>query len=361
MGDDAIQYINAGISTDHECYTHEEALHKLNNGMKILIREGSAAKNFDALWPLLHEHYNNMMFCCDDKHPDELLLHHINKHVCKAVALGVDVFKVLQVACVNPVIHYKLDVGLLQIGDAADCIIVNNLKDFEIQQTIIDGAIVYDKYNAIAPTEVAINIINNFNCTPKATTDFEIEYQNQTSIKVIEAIEGQLITQTFITTPKVIHNKIVPNIPEDILQIAVVNRYNNAPVANAFIKNFGLQKGAIASTVGHDCHNIIVVGTSATEMCNATNKLIAMQGGVCATYNNEYATLALPIAGLMSDMPVAIVAKNYEACNAFATQLGCTLQAPFMTLSFMALLVIPQLKLSDLGLFDGGTFEFVDL
>jgi adenine deaminase len=361
MGDDAITYINAGISTDHECYTQAEALHKLKHGMKILIREGSAAKNFDALWPLLHEHYNHVMFCCDDKHPDELLLHHINNHVRKAIANGVEVFKVLQVACVNPVKHYKLDVGLLQIGDAADCIVVNNLKDFEIQQTIIDGAIVYDKYNLVQHDEVEVPIINNFNCSPKSICDFEIEFQNQATIKVIEAIEGQLITQTFTTIPKVINTKIVSNVPEDVLQIAVVNRYNNAPVANAFIKNFGLKNGAIASTVGHDCHNIIVVGTNTLDMCNAVNKLIAMQGGVCATCNNEYATLALPIAGLMSDEPIEKVAKNYEACNAFAKKLGCTLQTPFMTLSFMALLVIPQLKLSDLGLFDGSKFELVDL
>jgi adenine deaminase len=361
MGEDAIKYINAGIITDHECYTLAEAEHKLKHGMKVLIREGSAAKNFEALWLLMHEHFKNMMFCCDDKHPDELLLHHINHHVKRAVANGVDVFKVLQVACINPVEHYKLDVGLLQINDAADFIIVNNLKDFEIINTFIDGKKVFDQSNVLTLDEVEPEIINNFNCLPKSIADFEIEYHNQATIKVIEAIEGQLITQTFIANPKVENNKIIADIENDILQIAVVNRYNNAPVANAFIKNFGLQKGAIASTVGHDCHNIIVVGTNAQEMCNAANKLIEMQGGVCANFENKFTTLALPIAGLMSNKPIEIVAKNYEACNDFTKQLGCTLQAPFMTLSFMALLVIPQLKLSDLGLFDGGKFEFVDL
>jgi adenine deaminase len=360
MGDDAVQYINAGISTDHECYTYAEALHKLQHGMKILIREGSAAKNFDALQPLIKTHYQNMMFCCDDKHPDELLTHHINHHVQKALAAGNDLFQVLQMACINPITHYKMNVGQMQIGDVADCILVNNIENFEIAKTIIAGEIVFENGKTNMP-EVKEELINQFNCSTKTIKDFEIIYQNQETIKVIEALEGQLITQTFIAKPFVVDNCIKSNVTEDILQIAVVNRYNNATVANGFIKNFGLQKGAIASTVAHDCHNIIVIGTTANDMKTATNSLIDAKGGICAVINNDITILPLPIAGIMSPLSALEVGNAYQVIDAKAKEFGCKLQSPFMTMSFMALLVIPQLKMSDKGLFDGGTFNFVDL
>ncbi len=359
VGEDAIKYINAGISTDHECFTLEEAEHKLKNGMHILIREGSAAKNFDALIPLMHNYHNKMMFCCDDKHPDELLLHHINLHVKKAISFGIDLFKVLQCACINPVMHYNLDIGLLRKGDAADFIIVDDVNNFNILSTYINGDAVYQDAQ-VNIAAIKPEIINNFNCTTKTIGDFLIPYNNQTLVQVIEALEGQLITKTFFAPPKVENGFIVSDIENDILQIAVVNRYTQAPVANALIKNFGLKTGAIASTVAHDCHNIIVIGTKKHFMVDAVNTLINCKGGIVVVDDKE-TLLKLPIGGIMSNEDVLTVAKKYQACDEHAKILGCTLSAPFMTLSFMALLVIPQLKLSDLGLFDGGAFEFTSL
>jgi adenine deaminase len=361
MGNDAINYINAGISTDHECYTKAEALHKLQHGMKVLIREGSAAKNFEALHELIPVHYNNLMFCCDDKHPDELLLHHINHHVQRAVAKGYNVFDVLQMACINPVKHYNMEVGLLQIGDAADAIIVQDLINFKVLSTYINGYAAFEN-NKVLFNKVEPSIINNFNCTAKKIADFTVPYTGQTKIKVIEALDGQLITNKLLLEPKVADNTIVADTKNDVLQIAVINRYTDAPVANGFIKNFGLQHGAIASTVGHDCHNIIVVGTSATAICNAANALIESKGGIAViTASNKALVMPLPIAGIMTNATAEEAGSQYQQLDAAAKQLGCTLTAPFMTLSFMALPVIPALKMCDKGLFDSEVFDIVEL
>jgi adenine deaminase len=360
VGEDAIKYINAGISTDHECTTYAEALHKINHGMHILIREGSAAKNFDALINLLNDYPNQIMFCCDDKHPDELLECHINKHVKDALAAGIDLYKVLQAACVNPVMHYKIDTGLLRIGDAADFIVVDNLQDFNILQTCIKGEMVFDNNIVQMPTITELPI-NNFNCAPKQLIDFEMAYNGQTQIPVIEALDGQLITNCIYEKPTVHNNAMVSNTANDVLQLCVVNRYQDAAVANAFIKNFNLKYGAIASTVAHDCHNIIAVGADAKSICLAVNALIQSQGGLCVVDKNEQATiLELPVAGLVSLQSAQEVGEQYAKLHQQALALGSTLQSPFMTLSFMALLVIPSLKLSDKGLFDGSKFEFVE-
>lgn len=360
-GDQAKQYIDAGISTDHECFTKEEAEDKLKFGMKILIREGSAAKNFEALIDLLDEHFENMMFCCDDKHPDELVLHHINVHVKRALAKGNDLYKVLQVACVNPVKHYKMQVGLLKEDDFADFIVVDNLDDFTILKTVINGNVVSE--NGVSNIEsIEEKIINRFDCKEKIVADFKIECLNPTQkIKVIEALEGQLITKTLIADAKIENTNIVSDIENDVLKMIVVNRYFDAPIAVGFIKNFNLKEGAIASTVAHDSHNIIAVGVNDEEICNAVNELVKCKGGVSVVNKNEKYTLPLPVGGLMSNEKAELVAEKYSAIDKQAKVLGCTLQAPFMTLSFMALLVIPQLKLSDKGLFDGGSFQFVDL
>jgi adenine deaminase len=355
--DDAINYISAGISTDHECYTLPEAEFKLQHGMKVLIREGSAARNFEALHPLIDEYYNQLMFCCDDKHPDELLLHHINKHVCDAVALGYDVFKVLQMACINPVQHYKLDVGLLSIGDDADFIVAENLKTFEIKKTFINGQCVYD--GTVHLPDVKVSSINNFNVDKKQVQEFEIPYNNQETVPVIDAIYGQLITNRIDMRPKVSNQKIICDTERDILKISVINRYNNAPVASALIRGFGLKQGAIASTIAHDCHNIVAVGTNDEDMCTACNALIEAEGGICVVDKQQIDVLALPVAGLMSMQDAAATAEAYTTLSNKAKSLGSTMPAAFMALSFMALLVIPKLKLSDKGLFDGERFEFV--
>ena len=348
----------AVISTDHECFTAEEALDKLQYGMKILIREGSAAKNFEALIDLLHDYPDMMMLCSDDKHPDSLVLGHINQLCARAVSKGIDVYKVLKAACINAVIHYKLDVGLLKEGDAADFIVVKDLKKFEVVKTYINGQLVAENgVSNIKPLKSGL--INNFSCNKKETGDFEMIWKNETEIPVIEALDGQLITNRLSFTPKVVDGKIVSDVERDILKIVVVNRYNNAPVAKAFIKNFGLKLGALASSVAHDSHNIVAVGVDDESICRAVNLVIEKKGGVSAIGNGKEMILGLPVAGLMSNEDGYKVAEDYTAIDKLTKELGSTLAAPFMTLSFMALLVIPHLKLSDLGLFDADSFSFV--
>ncbi|WP_417858676.1 adenine deaminase [Xanthomarina gelatinilytica] len=373
-GDDLTKYIQAGISTDHECFTFEEGLEKLQKGMKVLIREGSAAKNFEALIDLLPEHYENMMFCSDDKHPDDLLLHHINNLCARAVAKDMDVFKVLQVACVNPVKHYNLDVGLLNVGDFADCIVVEDLKDFKTLQTYINGELVFDE-DISKIDSVPFEIPNNFQTDKKDVSDFRYESSatlrlrsGQAKIRVIEALEGQLVTNEIIVESLLQDGNLVSNVEKDILKMTVVNRYQNQKPAIAFIKNFGLKKGAIASSVGHDSHNIIAVGVSDEAICRAVNLLIETKGGICAVSDSENLSVdkaekvvALPVAGIMSDQDAKTIGKQYAELDKMAKQLGSTLHAPYMTLSFMALLVIPSLKLSDKGLFDGNMFQFTNI
>ena len=353
------KYISAGISTDHECFTFEEAEEKLALGMKVLIREGSAAKNFDALIDSLPENYENMMFCSDDKHPDDLIVGHINLLCARAVAKGIDIFKILQAACVNPVHHYKMDVGLLKENNPADFIVVENLVDFKVVQTYINGELVAENGQSFV-AHIPFETPNNFNITSKEISDFAVSGSGS-KIRVIEALEGQLITNEMHHIPLIVDGKIVSDTKNDILKMAVVNRYRNTPPAIAFIKNFGLKTGAIASSVAHDCHNIVVVGTSDTAICNAVNLIIENRGGVCAVNGTENKILALPVAGIMSDKNGWETGKWYQEIDAMAKELGSPLKAPFMTLSFMALLVIPDLKLSDKGLFSGNTFSFVDL
>jgi len=358
-GDDVTKYINAGISTDHECFSYDEALEKLQKGMKVIIREGSAAKNFEALIDLLPEYYQEMMFCSDDKHPDDLLLNHINKLCARAVAKNIDVFKVLQAACINPVKHYNLDVGLLQVGDFADCIIVEDLKDFKTLQTYINGELVFD--NGISKIEsVPFEILNNFHTNKKEISDFRFESSTK-QIRVIEALEGQLVTNELIEDALIKNGNLVSNIEKDILKMAVVNRYNNQEPSIAFIKNFGLKEGAIASSVGHDSHNIIAVGVSDEAICKAVNLLIENKGGICAVSDSDAEVVSLPVAGIMSDKSGETIGKQYAQLDKMAKAMGSKLHAPYMTLSFMALLVIPSLKLSDKGLFDGTNFKFTSL
>ena len=363
-GDDARRYIEAGCQTDHECFTAEEALDKLKYGMKILIREGSAAKNFEALIDLLPKYYENMMFCSDDKHPDNLVEGHINLLVKRALAKYPDLlFETLQMACVNPVLHYNLPVGLLRESDPADFIVIDNLQDFNVLETYLNGEIVAE--HGISKIEnLPSDIVNNFKCETKKIEDFAYENSEleQLMIKVIEVLDGQLITLKTEHKPKISDGFVVSDTERDILKIVVVNRYQDAPPAIAFIKNFGLKEGAIASSVAHDSHNIIAVGVDDESICEAVNMIIEARGGVSAINGKgQKNILKLPIAGIMSDRDGYEVAKEYSDVDQFAKQLGCTLASPFMSLSFMALLVIPNLKLSDLGLFDGEKFTFTSL
>ena len=358
-GEDVTKYINAGITTDHECFTYEEGLEKLQKGMKVIIREGSAAKNFEALIDLLPEHFENMMFCSDDKHPDDLIVSHINELCSRAVAKGMDVFKVLQMACINPVKHYNLDVGLLNVGDVADFIVVEDLTNFKAIQTYINGELVFDK-GVSKIKSVPFEILNNFNTSKKHVSDFRFE-SSAKQIRVIEALNGELVTNETVQDSLIEKGNLVSNIDKDILKMTVVNRYQDQKPSIAFIKNFGIKEGAIASSVGHDSHNIIAVGVSDEAICKAVNLIIENKGGICAVSNSETKAVSLPVAGIMSDKSGEIIGNQYAKLDKIAKQMGSKLHAPYMTLSFMALLVIPSLKLSDKGLFDGTNFKFTSL
>jgi adenine deaminase len=368
-GNDAKKYIGAGITTDHECFTLEEALDKVKQGMKILIREGSAAKNFEALHPLIKDYPDMVMFCSDDKHPNDLAAGHINEIVVRALAKGYDMFDVLKCACINPIIHYKLDTGYLRTGDAADFILVNNLNEFKILKTYINGEpVAVDGKSLIK--RIQTETLNNFKVGKKQPEDFEIREQKTfandgvpvvPTIRVIEALDGQLITNELHETATVIDGKLSTHTGKDIIKLAVINRYFDAKPAVAFIKNFGLIKGAMASCVGHDSHNIIAVGVTDSDIADAVNGIVDSKGGISAAYEGKVEVLPLPVAGIMSNEDGYAVAEKYTKLDKFVKELGSKLHAPFMTLSFMALLVIPQLKLSDKGLFDGGKFEFTEL
>jgi adenine deaminase len=358
-GADAKKYIDAGISTDHECYMLEEALEKIKYGMKILIREGSAAKNYETLHPLISKHIDSVMFCSDDKHPDELAVSHINEIVKRSIKLGYDLFDVLQCACVNAVKHYKLGVGLLQKNDCADFIIVDNLKDFKILKTYINGELVAENGKSLIKS-VKEDTLNNFKTDKKSLKDFEVKFTGN-KIRVIKAFEGQLITEEFIINPKVEDGLIVADVKNDILKLVAINRYENTKPAIAFINNFKFKKGAIASCVGHDSHNIIAIGTNDKDLSEAVNAVIEHKGGISVSVDGKTEILPLPVAGIMSNEDAYYVAEKYSEINKLAKTLETDLSAPFMTLSFMALLVIPALKLSDKGLFDGNNFKFVDM
>ena len=358
-GDDVTKYIAAGIFTDHECFSFDEAKEKLEKGMKVIVREGSAAKNFEALIDLLRDNFENIMFCSDDKHPDDLLLGHINQLCERAVAKGIDIFKVLQAACINPVNHYNLDVGLLQKDDFADFVVVDNLEKFNVLETYINGELVAKNGKSFVKS-AEFEILNNFNTNKKQVVDFRFESKAK-KINVIQALDGELVTNKIEAYSLIENGNLVSNIETDILKITVVNRYKSADPSIAFIKNFGLKEGAIASSVGHDSHNIIAIGVSDEMICKAVNLIIENRGGVCAVTSTQEKIVSLPVAGIMSDKSAKEIGEAYAELDKMAKEMGSILKAPYMSLSFMALLVIPSLKLSDKGLFDGTNFKFTSL
>jgi adenine deaminase len=358
-GELAEKYVKAGPSTDHECFTYAEALGKIKLGMKIAIREGSAAKNFEALIDLMDDYSDMLFFCSDDKHPDSLAVSHINELAARAIAKGKDLFDVLKVACLNPISHYSMEVGQLRKDDPADFILVKDLEKFEVIATYINGDKVAEKGKTLI-TRVENKLINNFNTSLKKPTDFQIPAKGS-KVRVIEALDGQLITPEISGKILIKDGLAESNPEEDILKITVVNRYEDAPPAVAFIKNFGLISGAIASSVGHDSHNIIAVGVDDESICRAVNLIVAAKGGVSAVFEGKEEILPLPVGGIMSAENGYEVAKAYSRIDRISKEMGSTLSSPFMTLSFMGLLVIPDLKLSDKGLFNGQQFEFTDV
>lgn len=356
-GEEARRYAAAGISTDHECFTREEALDKLACGMHILIREGSAARNFDALIGLLPEHAERIMFCSDDKHPDGLVLGHINELCARSVALGIDVFRTLQAACINPVLHYGLAVGQLRTGDPADMVLLEDLEQFRARRTWIRGELVAEAGRSLIAS-VPSERPNRFQRSIVRIEELGVPAQAE-DLLVIEALDGQLITRKRPMPPVVRGGQCVSDADQGLLKIAVVNRYHDAPVAVGWITGFGAMRGAIAGSVAHDSHNIVAVGASDEALCRAINLVVAQRGGISLVNGDHERVLPLPVAGIMTDADAYTVAEAYSTMDREAKAQGSILRAPYMTLSFMALLVIPSLKMSDLGLFDGDAFQLV--
>lgn len=352
------KYVASGITTDHECSTLEEALEKVSLGMKILIREGSAAKNLDSLAPLLESHPDMVMLCSDDLHPEMLEKGHINKLVVRLVNAGYDLFKVLRAASVNAAAHYGLENGLLRAGDRADFIVVDNPGNMKVLQTWINGILVFDGVRTLFGPGL-VEKVNNFHCNRIVPKEIAVKREG-VGMRVITAMNGELLTGSVVVSAG--SEPLVRSQPEaDILKIVVKERYKDAQPSMGFIKGFGLKKGALATSVAHDSHNIIAVGVTDAEIAEAVNAVVDAGGGMAVVSDQDCEILRLPVAGIMSDMPLSAVAASYLRLTETAKRLGCTLDAPFMTLSFMALLVIPELKLSDKGLFDGIAFRFVPL
>ncbi|MGE3801764.1 MAG: adenine deaminase [Candidatus Kapaibacterium sp.] len=361
-GEGLKKYLSAGITTDHESFTYDEGKEKLLSGMKLLIREGSAAKNFDALHPLISEFPDSCMFCSDDKHPDDLLQSHIDGLVRRALTEGHDLMTVLRSASVHPVQHYGLNVGLLQVGDPADFIEVENLDSLRVVRTWIDGQIVAENGESRIPS-VPITQPNNF--APRTIEPDALRFPftgEEALLNVIGALNGQIVTEKREMRGTIRDGEIVSDTATDVLKIAVVNRYSQQPSAVAFINGFGLKRGAIASSVAHDSHNIVAVGTSDSELCRAINLVMESRGGLSVVVKDREEVLPLPVAGLMSNQSIEEVAAAYSRLDKMVKEeLETPLTSPYMTLSFMALLVIPSLKLSDKGLFDGSAFSFTSV
>ena len=359
LGDSLSQYINCGISTDHEACTLEEGRERAEKGMYVQIREGSAGRNYEALHPLISEHPEFTMFCSDDIHPNTIYQRHINGAIKRSIALGYNIYDILRTASLNPAKHYNIPIGMLQVGDSADFVTVDNLNDFNIQSTYIKGDCVYDGTTSFIKRGKPANI-NNFKRTPITDNDLSVE-QKEEKIRVICCTDGQLITQEELHTPKIINGCVASDVDQDILKLVVVNRYGNTPPSIGFFKGSGLKKGAVAQSIMHDSHNIIAIGVSDKDILKAINQVIHHKGGFVACHKEQMKTLALPIAGIMSPLSVAEISKTYVEIETYILELGSSLNSLQMTLSFMGLLVIPSIKLSDKGLFDGDRFSLIEL
>ncbi len=360
MGADLEKYAAAGITTDHETYMLEEGRQKVRLGMKVLIRWGSAADNFDTLHPLLGESPGSCMFCSDDRHPDDLAEGHIDAMVRKAFQLGYDPMTVLKCATLQPVRHYGLRAGLLQPGNPADLVVLDSLgNDFRVLETYVDGRLVAVEGRSLL-TSLPVEVMNDFRAGEKKPGDFAVPVRGS-HVNVIDALDGQVITGRSLEPVRAVNGFAAADQEADVLKVAVINRYRDTPPALGFVRNFGLKRGAIASSVAHDSHNVVVVGATDEAMARAANLVIRNRGGLSLADGEGEDILPLPVAGLMTTKDGYAVAGQYAALTRKAKEMGSRLRAPFMTLSFLALLVIPDLKLSDRGLFDGRTFRFLDL
>ncbi len=367
-GEDLQKYVGSGISTDHESFSYEEAVEKINIGMKILIREGSSARNFETLYRLIDEYPESVMLCTDDSHPDTLIYEgHIDKFLRRGQEKGLDIYNLIGAAVINSVEHYELNVGMLREGDPADFIIVDDLKTFKVLKTFIDGNCVYNNGKVLFSVEKA-PAKNVFNRRKISLDDVKLSVpvsgnneELKKKIRVIIAQEGELVTGQELTIPKIENGNLVSDPTRDILKMVVLSRYADDPVQIGFIKNIGLKKGAIASSIAHDSHNIIAVGATDEDIVRAVNRLVENKGGIVVGTADSLLDLPLEVSGLMSTLDGKEVAIRYQQLNKEARKLGTSFMSPFMTLSFMSLLVIPELKLGDKGLFDVTKFEFVEL
>ena len=358
-GEKLEKYIRAGISTDHESISLEEAREKIERGMKIQIREGSAARSLDSMHYLLAENPEKLMLCSDDLHPEMLEKGHINLLVKRLLALGYDIFDILSIAIVNPVEHYGLDAGMLRKGDKADFIVIDNPAEFNVEETWIEGKKVYDGKNVSFESPV-VRPVNNFNSGIINGNDIAVR-QKKGKVRVIDAVDGELVTGTYEWTIPGAGSMLKCDTGKDILKIVVKDRYKDSDPAVAFIRGFGLKSGAFASSVAHDSHNIIAVGADDLSLCTAINRIVDMKGGLVVCNLEDCSEIQLEVGGIMSDVPCGTMAEKYKKLTDIVQDMGCKLKSPFMTLSFMALLVIPELKISDKGLFDVNKFEFVGL
>ena len=358
-GDFAKKFITLGVSTDHETLTCDEAVFKIKNGMKVQIRDGSACKDFENLHSLIPIHYKDLMFCSDDLHPEDIVKGHMKLLVKRAVAFGYDPLKVLQIACLNPVKHYNLPVGLLQKGDAADFIVVNNLKEFEVQRAVIDGNVVFEEKKVCFKRAIP-QIVNNFHIEPISQSDIQILAKTD-RVLTIQLIRNQLVTDKKVVRTKVVNGLASADVDRDILKIVYLNRYRKSTPKVAFIKGFGFKRGALAESVSHDSHNIVAVGTNDFDLVKAINLVIEKKGGFAVVDGNKTEVLPLPIAGLMSNLEFEEIVKKQHKLSDFITSLGAKPKSSFMTLAFMTLLVIPHLKIGEGGLFDVEKNRFVDV
>lgn len=383
-GKDLDKYIAEHISTDHECSNFAEAIEKKEKGMKIMVREGSSAKNMEALFDFSdrldywknHESFGKMpnevlekrihlpifdFIVSDDKHTTDLIKGHLNESIKKAIDLEVSPISAIEMVTVNPSTHYNLNTGAIVKGMQADYVVVDNLNDLNILKTYVAGKCVFDGENVLFDVEET-EFKNTFDVSKKESEDFEISCDEPSAdVNVIRCFNGELITEAESATLETKNGFVQPDLEEDILKIAVVERYGGNSIANGFITGFNLKKGAIASSVAHDSHNIVVVGTNSEDMANAVNCLIDNEGGFAIVDGDFEDSLALPIAGLMTNEDSHEVAEKLEKLHKTAADFGCKLDSPFMTMSFMALLVIPAIKISDKGLFDCINFEFIDV
>ncbi|WP_372754597.1 adenine deaminase [Labilibaculum sp.] len=359
-GQNLKKYVASGISADHECSNIEEALEKISLGMMIQIREGSAAKDFEALYPLFDSHPEKIMLCTDDLHPDDLIENgHINYLIKRGLKKGLDLFSLLRAATYNPIQHYGLDLGMLQLGDPADFIVIDHPESFVVEQAYRKGKCIYKDRKVLFETNNDI-ILNNFSRKSILLSDLQVKPQNG-SLHAIVVKDGDLLTDSLLCEPKIDNGNVVSDVENDLLKIVVMSRYDNGKPVMGFAKGFGFKKGAIAESIAHDSHNIIAVGTSDEDLLHAINTLIDMKGGIVAVNNGDREAVRLEVAGLMSNKTGEDLISDYTRLRKFASGLGSSFESPFMTLAFMSLLVIPKLKLSDKGLFDVEQFKVINL